>query len=203
MRYIIMTTLLPDWLTRSAENRPTHLALTDGRTRWSFAELDARVTSCARRLATIGVSEGSHVALLAGNSLDFVVIVHAMTRLRAVLVPLNTRLTRDELLWQIGDVEATLLLCDNEQRARAAEIAQQGVRVQLATFGPRSQNVVTDNEHDGRDMVALEDVVESETCTLHSLIDLDATQAIMYTSGTTGTPKGATITYGMQWWSAT
>ncbi|HCI80161.1 MAG TPA: o-succinylbenzoate--CoA ligase [Ktedonobacter sp.] len=195
-----MTILLPDWLTRCAENRPAHIALSDGMTRWSFAELNARVTQWARRLATVGVEEGSHVALLAGNSLDFVVIVHALMRLRAVLVPLNTRLTHDELLWQIRDVEATLLLCDAEHMPRAIAIAQQVQDVQVATFEPSVQDSRDEAEHH---VILLSEVEESETCTLHTLIDLDATQAIMYTSGTTGMPKGAIITYGMQWWSAT
>ena len=195
-----MTQLLPDWLMRCAENRPAHLALSDGRTRWSFAELNTQVTQCARRLAAIGVDEGSHVALLAGNSLDFVVLVHALTRLRAVLVPLNTRLTHDELIWQIGDVEATLLICDAEHLERAFEIAQQVENVQLATFETSIRINKGETEHN---VIMLSEVGESESCTLQTLIDLDATQAIMYTSGTTGMPKGAIITYGMQWWSAT
>lgn len=194
-----MTTYLPDWLTRCAENRPTHLAVSDGQTRWSFAELDAWVTHVARQLTRIGVHEGSHVAVLAGNSLEFVVTVHALTRLRGVLVPLNTRLTRDELCWQVRDVRATLLICDAEHVERAREIRQQAQDTQLATF---DQPFYAEMTGDEGNMLVLHEVEESETCTLHTLIDLDATQAIMYTSGTTGTPKGAMITYGMQWWNA-
>ena len=95
---------LPDWLARCAEDPPHHLAIQCGEVRWSFAELDQQVTRLARQLAAIGVCQGKRVALLAANGLPYVVTVHALTRLRAILVPLNTRLTYKELEWQICDV---------------------------------------------------------------------------------------------------
>ena len=90
-------TLLPDWLTRCAQSRPTHLAVQYGATQWNFAQLDSEASRLARQFASIGVHEGCRVALLAFNSLHFVTCVHALTRLGAILVPLNIRLTVDEL----------------------------------------------------------------------------------------------------------
>jgi O-succinylbenzoic acid--CoA ligase len=91
-------TYLPDWLTRCAQNRPEHLALQYGETRWSFAQLDREASRLARQLATLGIGEGSRVALLAANSLHFVTCVHALTRLGAVFIPLNTRLTNSRCI---------------------------------------------------------------------------------------------------------
>src|SRR5260370_1535231 len=105
-------TLLPNWLARCAENFPRHLAIRCGEVRWSFAELDQQATRLARQLATAGVPEGNRIALLAANGLPYVVTVHALTRLRVILVPLNTRLTFEELGWQIRDVHAQHLLSD-------------------------------------------------------------------------------------------
>ena len=102
--------VLPDWLARCAENRPEHLAVQCDGVQWSFAELDRQATRLARQLATTGVQEGHRVALLAANGPAYVAFVHALTRLGAVMVPLNLRLTLEELCWQVRDVHASLLV---------------------------------------------------------------------------------------------
>ncbi len=187
-----MDTFLPDWLTRCAQNRPEHLALQSEGTHWSFAELNQQATQLARQLTTINVQEGSRVALLAANGLSFVACVHALTRLGAILVPLNTRLTLEELCWQLRDVHAALLISDANYAPLAARIGQNLPHLPRATFAP------TESKDAG---IVLSELAETDI-SLRTLIDLDATQAIMYTSGTTGRPKGALITYGMQWWNA-
>ena len=182
---------LPDWLTRCAENSPEHLAIQYDQQQWSFAELDRHATRLARQLATLGVQEGNRVALLAANSQSYVAFVHALTRLGAILVPLNLRLTLQELCWQLGDVHASLLVCDPDHADLANEIGQAVPQLPLATLATIS--------HRGETVIS--ELPESDI-PLRTLIDLSSPQAIMYTSGTTGQPKGAIITYGMQWWNA-
>ncbi len=185
-------TLLPNWLARCAENFPGQLAIRCGETRWSFSELDQQATRLARQLAMIGIREGNRVALLAGNGLPYVATVHALTRLRAILVPLNTRLTIEELDWQIRNIHASHLLSDTFHEKIATDIVQ---------AIPELIQETLQTEPPGNDVV-LKDSDEDLNTPLHTLIDLSATQAIMYTSGTTGNPKGVIITYGMQWWNA-
>ncbi len=192
-------TLLPNWLMRQAENMPGHLAVQCGSTSWSFAKLAEQVARLAWQLATAGVSTESRVALLAPNGLAYIVFVHALTRLGAILVPLNTRLTRDELIWQLSDIHATLLVSDASMADRAREIgavlpALPQVTLHTISHAP-NQCEVTLSTREGRPY-------PEAGIAPHALIDLDATQAIMYTSGTTGRPKGVLITYGMQWWNA-
>src|SRR5260370_39889888 len=103
---------LPDGLARCAENRPERLAVQCDQVQWSFAELDRQATRLARQLATTGVQEGNRVALLAANGLPYVAFVHALTRLRAILVPLNPRLALEELCWQVRDGRPSLPVCD-------------------------------------------------------------------------------------------
>ena len=125
---------LPDWLTRCAENSPEHLAIQYDQQQWSFAELDRQATRLARRLATLGVQEGNRVALLAANSQSYVAFVHALTRLGAILVPLNLRLTPQELCWQLRDVHASLLVCDADYVNLSHEIGQVLPQLPLATL---------------------------------------------------------------------
>jgi O-succinylbenzoic acid--CoA ligase len=188
--------LLPDWLTRCAKNMPQRLAVQCGQVRWNFAELNEQVGRLARQLATAGVSAGSRVALLASNGLAYVACVHALTRLDAILVPLNTRLSVAELRWQVEDVRAIVLISDAGMAERAREIDTALPRALLQTNSPapdRAEVTLLTSEGNPYD--------EGEV-SLRKLIDLDAIQVIMYTSGTTGRPKGVLITYGMQWWNA-
>ncbi|GAC1462336.1 MAG: o-succinylbenzoate--CoA ligase [Ktedonobacteraceae bacterium] len=185
-------TLLPDWLTRCAQNRPQHLAVQYGETLWSFTQLDREASHLARQFATLHIGEGSRVALLAANSLHVVTCVHALTRLGAILVPLNTRLTQDELCWQVQDAHVTLLVHDAEHARMASHIVQNTFQIAQALF----TLIETDSS------IPVLSTLPETNVPLRTLIDLQATQAIMYTSGTTGTPKGAIITYGMQWWNA-
>ena len=123
--------LLPDWLARSAANYPDKLALRCEGTDWSFVELDRQATRLTHRLAAQGVRAGDRVALLAANGLPFAACMHALTRLGAVLVPLNTRLTPDELRWQLADVRASLILHDATHAGHASAIPTDLPRLSL------------------------------------------------------------------------
>ncbi|WP_373323981.1 o-succinylbenzoate--CoA ligase [Dictyobacter formicarum] len=187
-----METHLPNWLQRCADNTPQKQAISTPEIEWTFAEFNQQTIQLARQLSTLGIKQGSRVALLASNGVPFVVCVHALIRLGAVLVPLNVRLTLEEQLWLLRDVEAVALLSDAAYASRAAAIQQAlpaltAARLQLET---------------ARRQVSLQGVAPDLHAPLLDEIELEATQAIMYTSGTTGTPKGVIITYKMQWWNA-
>lgn len=179
---------MPDWLARRAALSPDRLALVAGGERFTFAELHARAGLMAQRLAALGVSAGERVAVLLRNGVPFVEIVHALTRLRAVLVPLNTRLSPAELAWQMGDAQASMLLYDAQAAAAAAGMGG----VARVAVGP--------DAGDGGPALA---EVSPGAVRLATHVDLQAAHCILYTSGTTGRPKGAMLTYGNHWWSAT
>jgi O-succinylbenzoic acid--CoA ligase len=116
--------------------------------------------------------------------------VHAMSRLGATLIPLNTRLSADEIAWQLQDSGARLLIVD-ETTAPLALAAHE----RFAGF----ELVSADQPVEG--IVALDTIPQAEVA-LRESVELSAVHSIVYTSGTTGRPKGAMLTYGNHWWSA-
>jgi O-succinylbenzoic acid--CoA ligase len=188
----VTVTSLPNWLKRCAENNPQQIAISSQDAIWTFADLHQQSINLAQQLATLGVSEGCRVAVLAGTGLPFVTCVHALMRLGAILVPLNVRLTASEQLWLLDDVGALILINDGQYTQRAQELVLSLPAIKQATISFES---TTHN-------VTLAGVSSTLDAPLRDEIDLTATQAIMYTSGTTGTPKGVVVTYGMQWWNA-
>ncbi len=240
--------LVPDWLGSRALVSGSRLALIAGDVRWTFADLDREVRVAARALQGFGVQEGDRIAVLLRNGAPYVVLIHALTRLGTVLVPLNIRLTVEEAAWQAADSQPRVLLFDastaelargvsavrsdlllvpvgavvaehpSEERgnanhtggnSRVASLPRHhvtgaiGMDVTPAVTPPRqkdradavsvgSSRAVTPPFHD--------DCCVTDVPRHH--IDLDAVQSIMYTSGTTGRPKGAMLTHGNVWWSA-
>ncbi len=106
-----MARLIPDWLRQRAQLTPDRFALLNTLT---FKDLDQRVDAAAAALASRGISRGQHIGLRAPNSLGFVVAVHALMRLGAVLVPVNTRLTAREVGALLNDAGARVLLQEDD-----------------------------------------------------------------------------------------
>src|SRR5260370_11122931 len=103
---------VPDWLRPRAEITPRRTALIFESSVWSFAELDRLVDGAAAFLEERGVARGQRIGLHAENSAGFVVAVHALMRIGAVLVPSNTRLTPHEVEWQTRDADISLVVDD-------------------------------------------------------------------------------------------
>ena len=101
-----------DWLRAQATSSPEKTALiwagaaensrsNSARQSWDYRALDQEVDRLASNLFAAGVRSDQHVAALLRSSPQMVFLVHALARIGAVLVPLNTRLTASELSWQV------------------------------------------------------------------------------------------------------
>ena len=108
-------------LARRASRTPDAAALVIGDRCLRFAELAARVDRVAELLRARGIGPGDRIAALLPNGLAFAELVHAALACRAVLLPLNTRLTARELAHPLRDAEPALLVHGGALAARAAE----------------------------------------------------------------------------------
>jgi O-succinylbenzoic acid--CoA ligase len=168
---------MPNWLKQRAFLTPERTALKTENMQLTFRELEERVMDVSGKLVQAGVQKGNHIAVLMRNSIEMVYIIHALSYIGATAVLLNTRLSREELLWQINNAEVSMLLTEEEFRFMLRET------VPAYTFTELSQ--LSQKEY----------AVQEEFC----LADI---MTIIYTSGTTGKPKGVMLTYGNHWWSA-
>lgn len=174
-----------DWLSRRAGLSPRALALVWNDRRWTFARLDREVGVLAAGLEPL-VAPGGRIAILAGNSPEFVCAMHAATRLGAAVIPLNVRLTASELAWQVSDCGARTLAYSQEFSGAAQEIGAELPGLRLFPLGSAPAGV--SETRPGRPEAGL-----AGTGAVHSII---------YTSGTSGRPKGAVLTFGNHLWSA-
>jgi O-succinylbenzoic acid--CoA ligase len=182
---------VPDWLAQRAYVTPDRRALVcdDSHVSWTFAELDARVDAAVATLQARSIAPGERIGIFAPNSAGFVVAVHALMRLGAVIVPLNIRLSAPEVAWQREDAELRFVLESDDLDALSQLDAPppSDPLAPLDLSAPAEPSAVPSAPTGARE---------------DRQFDLSAPHSIIYTSGTTGRPKGAVLTYGNHWWSA-
>jgi fatty-acyl-CoA synthase len=192
-----------DWVARNAGHRPDSLALgcaEDGRT-VTWAELDARVGRVAGVLAELGVGAGDRVALVSENDPRVFETQFAAMRLGALFVPLNWRLTVHEMAEICVDAEPAVLVHDDTWAQAAAEIAAKAAiprRLAWSMSGqPRDSDANSDTDTDYEPALAAAGYRPPARD-----LDMQAPTHILYTSGTTGRPKGALSTNETLIWQA-
>lgn len=173
---------MPNWLHKRASITPDRLALIDDDTQLTYQQLQEKAVTMAQALKAEGIAKGKHVGFLMENGIEAAVCLHTLMYIGAVIVPLNHRLTGPELAFQMNDAELSYVITDLSLSKKAREALQ-----------PPTVNILTWQE--------------IRPCTYHlegleTSINLNQLHTIMYTSGTTGKPKGVMLTYGNHWWSA-
>jgi fatty-acyl-CoA synthase len=177
-----------DCIAHHAMRRPHSLAAVDLATRrnHTYQDYDDRISRLAGSLQDqFGIAPNDRIAVLAPNSTDIFEVQFACGRIGAIFVPLNWRLANPELRAILADCAPAMLVYDQEFAERAEELAAICGIGKLVSFGPMFERIA----HDGPPLA------ESVAATL------DDISTILYTSGTTGRPKGAIITHGMNFWN--
>ena len=163
---------MKDWVGQSARAVPDALAIIEGGRALTYLELDREVGRAAAWLESSGVKAGALVGLYAPSSIETVIMIHALIRVGATVVPLNRRLSVPELEYQVTFVD--IVISDK-------------------AFPIKFQLI-----HSLFDYANFQDTRPTPP----SEIDLDAVHALMFTSGTSGKPKPAALTYGNHFYSA-
>jgi fatty-acyl-CoA synthase len=171
------------WTARRARMSPDRTAVVaDGR-EWTYRQLHLRSTRFARALARLGINGGGRVAFLGPNHPAFLEILFGTGMLGAIFVPLNARLTPAELSHVLDDSGTIVLVHTPEHRATAEALR------------PVVRHVF--------DLDAYEELLaDGPDEDLDEPVDRDDVALIMYTSGTTGRPKGAALTHANILWNS-
>ncbi len=166
-------------LTQTTSEHADRVAVRLGESTTTFRDLDERSARVAGLLQDHGVKPGDRVAIMLPNLPEFAVIYYGVLRAGGVVVPMNPLLKAREVAYYLGDSGARLIFAwdgvADEVGKGAEKAGAEVIGVDPATFTPGL----------------------AEASPVHDVVDRDAqdTAVILYTSGTTGQPKGAELTH--------
>lgn len=172
---------LGSWPVRRARMSPGRTAMIFSDRSTSYAEFATRTTKLAAALRTSGVAAGDRVAYLGPNHPAFVETMFATHLLGGIFVPLNFRLTATEIEHMLGDSGAALLIYAPE----CAEVVRDLTGPRMVAPGPEYERRLSDGSSEPIDVP----------------VSPDDIALILYTSGTTGRPKGAMLTHANLIWN--
>lgn len=170
-----MLAVLADAVARA----PEHVALVDGTRRMTYAALDAESARIAGNLAARGIRQGDRIAMLIGNSLEFFTVLLACARMGAIAVPMGIRLRKPEIAFICSQSGARLLIHEADLAAEMPDAADApGLETRIALGSADFEALRRGGPAPPKVEIGEED-----------------TFCVLYTSGTTGRPKGAMLTH--------
>ncbi|MGK2931852.1 MAG: long-chain-fatty-acid--CoA ligase [Solirubrobacterales bacterium] len=170
---------LANLLQDSADNHPDRIGVRLDDIALPYSVMNQLSKQVAGLLKSKGIEQGDRVCVMLPNVPHFVMVYYAVLRLGAIVVPMNVLLTSREITHYTEDSGAKLILAWNDFAEEAVTAGEEtGVEVQKVDPGPFLE-LVGGSE-------AVEEIAEVEP---------DDTAVVLYTSGTTGTPKGAQLTH--------
>src|SRR6266849_1688587 len=166
----------------------TRQAVVCGEIRYTWEEFDQRTDALARGLASLGVLRGDRVATLMLNCHRYLELYYACGRMGAVIVPLNIRLARPEIVYVLNDSESKILVVD---KTFAGSISGGNTM-------PLLENVVYCGDETPEGMINYDDVVSKGSHMQESVdqeMEDDDLAGLFYTGGTTGRAKGVMLSH--------
>ncbi|WP_253701156.1 class I adenylate-forming enzyme family protein [Bacillus sp. FJAT-29814] len=181
--------LADEMLNRSARRFPQKTALVHNNTRMTYGMLQSRVDNIAGWFQSRGIFKGDKVGVLLYNSIEFIEVLFALARIGAVIVPVNFRLQKSEVEYILGNSDVKMLVAHDDFTYVIKEI-----RSKL----PKLSGVVIVNPSDALKedgFLFYDSMFKSTLKPKLEYLDDDDDLLIVYTSGTTGRPKGAVLTH--------
>ncbi len=176
-----------DLFLRSCYRNPRKMALIDGTYGYTYEDLNRESNRLANAILALGIKKGDRVALLAKNCKEFVFIYLGLSKIGAVMVPLNYRCVARELEYMLNDCGAKVLVFE-------AEYAQ--TIIQLTKLASHVSKYISIGKCDLPFVISYDEFILKSGTTEPDINVLEDDEcAILYTSGTTGKPKGAVITH--------
>lgn len=178
------------WLDRRSSHEPGQIALSFCGRDWNYADLSSQAKSFADYLRSLNVAEGDRIGYLGANHPSFLVAFFACTRIGAIFVPLNFRLTATELEFIVSDAGISVLIASSTHAPTVHRI-----RAKSLCKWYLSASDLRCSDHPYQAL--------SDAHAHHSWPNGSDVAVIMYTSGTTGTPKGAMLSHDNLWTACT
>ncbi|MFC3883677.1 long-chain-fatty-acid--CoA ligase [Bacillus songklensis] len=180
--------LLTEFLDRAVSLYGQKTAVIDGKRSFTYVQLQERVNQLSNGLRSLGIKKGDRVAYLAPNTLEMLEGFYGIFQTGAIMVPLNIRLKPEDYLFILNHSESKILFVDYELYENIAPVKDQLQTVETIIVHGQALNG-TDLQYDewlfrfdGRPFER-EELDEDDVCSL------------LYTSGTTGNPKGVMLTH--------
>jgi fatty-acyl-CoA synthase len=190
---------LGGWFEQRTKLTPNRRCLTFEGETWTYATMLERIDRTAAALSDGGVRHGDRVAYLGLNHPAFFETLFAAARLGAIFVPLNFRLTPPELSFIVNDAGVHTLVADQFHRSLIDAVRDElPCRRYLCSDGEAAGWTTLADALDAAQEAAGSPVTRSAPS---EPVDADEVALIMYTSGTTGRPKGAMLTHANLWWN--
>ncbi len=182
---------ISNWVAHRADWSPDKVAVHFEGRDIDYAAMEDRVARLAAALADgLGVEAGDRVAHLGYNSPELLELLFACARIGAIMVPLNWRLTASEHAFVLGDCSPKAILVEPEFHEHVARIHDQYPNLLLVAYGGKPEGIPGAHHwHAYDELVAGHGARMPDPAR-----DLTAPVKIVYTSGTTGRPKGAVLT---------
>lgn len=187
-RNLVQRVNVGDSLTRSAVRHPQAEAVVDGLRRRTYSELDREVNALAHGLTARGYICGDALALLSGNSLEFLVTYYACAKLGVVVVPLSLAWRDEETAYVLRHSRARGIVAEAQLLSALAPVLTQASGVREVFVAP---GTVEEGGGTGTGFDTLAAVAQGQAATPPEVFVPDrAPLTYMYTSGTTSAPKG-------------
>ena len=184
---------LSDLIERNAAFAPDKVAIRFQGRAYTYAQFATRIAAAANALKSeLGIGRGDRVAIVAANHPDYLVLLYACARLGAMLIPLNWRLATTEQIFILSDASAKALVIEQAFAGLIAPLKQ--VLREIRVIGI---------DFIGSDGAFNELLAAGSGAGRNPHIDFSCPVLVVYTSGTTGRPKGAVLRQEALVWNAT